>query len=272
MCFDPVSLTTAAISAGTAIVGNMKKNEAAEEATTASYKADLASYESSVLAYEQELAEYDARKLLYEADLISQEAGFEAAISEFESYDARARALEQQAFFDVGAATREIQSGEFSVARAERDIVRLSGDQRARYLSSGVDIEGSPAMVIEASKREGALEIETIRFNAKAGAEQFTNRAALSRMEATESRRAGNATLDQAVTLAATPIPAPVTPPSFIPSLPATPPRSTSNLATTLSNVSAFLPVADRATTLVKNRYNRRTPTQGNANSLPGSI
>lgn len=256
MCIDPISIASTAISAGSTIIGAGQKLVAQREQQTAGYKADLANYNSQQLAYQQQLAEYDSRLLLYDAELINQEASFLSGLSAFESYDAKARLLEEQSRLDVAAANREIAAGEFDVERMERDIARLTGHQRASYLASGVDIEGSPADVIFETEQEGQREIDTIRFNAKTRAQSFLDRSKLSTIEAGEARRAGNAVLDQSVLLAGTPIVKPIAPATFTGAAPERP-RSSGGLANTLSTLTTLGPTIKDAGTKLKSIYNR---------------
>lgn len=256
MCIDPISIASTAISVGSTIAGAAQKRNARREQQTAAYKADQANYHSQQLAYQQQLAEYDARLLLYDAELINQEASFLSGLSAFESYDAKARLLEEQSRIDVRAAGREIEAGEFDVERMERDIARLTGHQRASYLASGVDVEGSPADVIFETEEEGQREIDTIRFNAKTKAQSFLDRSRLSNIEASEARRAADAVLDQSVLLAGTPIVRPIAPTEFTGLAPELPRRS-SGIANTLSTLNTLGPTIKDAGTKLKSIYNR---------------
>lgn len=82
---------------------------------------------------------------------------------------AQAKAQQEQEEYKAKLERRQAmiqrEAGAFKGRKQADEVKRALGKQRAGYASSGLALEGSPAMVIEESAEEGALDVAAIRWN-----------------------------------------------------------------------------------------------------------
>ncbi len=95
-----------------------------------------------------------------------------------------------QAQFHERQAAMERQRGGHEAKRFSDRARRLAGQQLANYAAAGLQIDGSPGMLIDDSAAEAALDVDAIRYGADARAENAIYRAQQSRANARRIRNA----------------------------------------------------------------------------------
>lgn len=92
-------------------------------------------------------------------------AGFEGVSQLYGGVEANKQARKQ-------AKIIEREAEEKAEAHA-KNVSRFEASQKVGFLKSGVTLEGSPMLVLEDTRREGAKEVEAIRRTGRAQAESL---------------------------------------------------------------------------------------------------
>ena len=116
--------------------------------------------------------------------VVSAAGSLMSGMMQAQSYKAQAKVQERQA--DI-----ERQKGDFEAQRERERFRRVSGRQRASYLSSGVSLDGSPTDVIVDSAMENEIDVAAIRYGANIREDNFRSSAQISRMNAGNAMMGG---------------------------------------------------------------------------------
>jgi len=114
--------------------------------------------------------------------------GIVSGLGSLASSQAQANAADAQADIYDTQAQMELERGRFEADRMNRQARQIAGRQVANYAAAGVDLTGSPAMVIDDTAAEEALDIGAIRYGAEARSNNLTARAELQRQNAQATR------------------------------------------------------------------------------------
>lgn len=114
-----------------------------------------------------------------------------SGLAQMQASRAQAAGLEAQAEFNERQAALERQRGAHEADQIRRQARRMAGEQVAAFASSGVQLSGSPAGIIDNSAAEAALDVSTVLQNASLRAENQSFQAQVNRSNARSVRRSG---------------------------------------------------------------------------------
>lgn len=103
---------------------------------------------------------------------------------------ARSQASAQSAAYKRQA-NMELLQGEYQAQRKQDEINQLTGQQIAGTAASGVQLEGSPTDVIRSTVSEGAMDVGTIKWNARTASDTLKYKADLSDIEGKNAMAGG---------------------------------------------------------------------------------
>lgn len=102
----------------------------------------------------------------------------------------QSQAKAQAAAYDRQANMTRMQ-GEMEAQRKQDEINQVTGQVIAGTGGSGVRLEGSPSDVIKSTASEGAMDIGTIKWNARTAADTLAYKGRLSRQEGQNAMAGG---------------------------------------------------------------------------------
>jgi septal ring-binding cell division protein DamX len=114
-----------------------------------------------------------------------------SAIGTAVSADAQRRAANTNADIQMEAAKAARQKAGYDEQRHRESIQKLLSAQRALYGKSGLEMSGSPLLVMEDTAGEGELDALAIRYGGDVAAARARSGANLSRMQARDVQTAG---------------------------------------------------------------------------------
>lgn len=83
------------------------------------------------------------------------------------------------------------QKAEFDAERERERVQRLLGAQRAGFAKGGVEIEGTPLLVMEDAAEQGELDVQAILYGGDIQSDNYQAEAGLRRMEGAQAKKAG---------------------------------------------------------------------------------
>lgn len=114
-----------------------------------------------------------------------------SAVGAIQQGNAAKASADAQAALDTRQATMTTLQGEYQAQRQQDKINQVTGSQIAGISGSGVDISGSPSDVIASSASEGALDVEAIRYGAKANSQNLVYQGQVARQSGQSAQTAG---------------------------------------------------------------------------------
>lgn len=113
------------------------------------------------------------------------------AVGSLATANAQSAGLKAQQKLQQRQAELERDKGAFDVQRAGDRSARLTGNQIASFGASGVELGGSPGLVIQDSLRESNLDIGAIKFGSQVRQDNLNVASQVSGINARQTKTAG---------------------------------------------------------------------------------
>lgn len=117
-----------------------------------------------------------------------------SAVGVISSADASRRAANQNADIAEQNAIAARQKAAYDEQMHRERVKKILGSQRALYGKAGVEMTGSPLLVMEDTAEQGELDALAIRFGGEVSASQNRSQANLMRMQGRDAMTAGTFT------------------------------------------------------------------------------